>query len=215
VAFELSVSTINMSGTAFSDQEPASEMLKEMAITPFSEAAKATRILLTRSPVHFTSQHKLSLLGSAWETSYIASNRGMIKIEDREEICKGICSVVASLHGNKQEISYHAFAIPIIEYLTTLTKQADASKQFDILKFTSIMPSLANELRLLSTMIKSFSVAIYKIDKKSEVGMKIATSCAIQPSVNLLKKIWPCLTHISSNYSLDKVRNLCLLKLKL
>jgi len=204
VAFELSVSTINMSGTAFSDQEPASEMLKEMAVTPFSEAAKATRILLTRSPLHFTSQHKITLLGSAWETSYIASNRGMLKIEDREDICKGICSVVASLPVSKQEISYHAFAIPIVECLNTMTKQADTARQYEIAKLASVMPRLADELRLLSTMVKSFSVALDKVNTKSEVNKSIPISCEIQPSIGLLAKLWPCLSHIASNYSLDK-----------
>ncbi len=63
VAFELSVSTVKMAGTAFSDAEPASDMLKEMDVSPFSEAAKALRIILTRSPAHFTTPGAVSLLG--------------------------------------------------------------------------------------------------------------------------------------------------------
>jgi hypothetical protein len=64
-----------MSGTAFSDKEPASEMLKEMAISPFSEAAKAVRILLTRSPNHFTAAHTISSLGRKFETQNVRKCR--------------------------------------------------------------------------------------------------------------------------------------------
>jgi hypothetical protein len=63
VAFELSVSTVKMAGTAFSDTEPASDMLKEMEVSPFSEAAKALRIILTRSPANFTTPGAVLLLG--------------------------------------------------------------------------------------------------------------------------------------------------------
>jgi hypothetical protein len=63
VAFELSLSTIKMSETAFSDDEPASDILKEMECSPFSEAAKAVRIILTRSPGNFTGSQAIATLG--------------------------------------------------------------------------------------------------------------------------------------------------------
>lgn len=66
VAFELSVSTVKMAGTAFSDAEPASDMLKEMQVSPFSDAAKALRIILTRAPVHFTTPGAVALLGCTY-----------------------------------------------------------------------------------------------------------------------------------------------------
>lgn len=204
VAFELSVSTINMSGTAFSDEEPASEMLKEMAVTPFSEAAKATRILLTRSPNSFATQNAISLLASAWETSYIASNRGMLTIEDREELCKGICSVVASLTNDERENSYHAFATPVVECLHTLTKQADAASQQEVGRLTPIIPRLADELRLLSTMVKSFSSALEKAGTGDSSSHAMASSFTMQASVELLKKLWPCLSHIAASFSSNK-----------
>ena len=75
VAFELSVSTVKMAGTAFSDAEPASDMLKEMEISPFSEAAKALRIILTRSPAHFTTPGAVSLLGCKCCISFNLSSR--------------------------------------------------------------------------------------------------------------------------------------------
>jgi len=204
VAFELSVSTINMSGTAFSDREPASEMLKEMAVTPFSEAAKATRILLVRSPKSFATQNAISLLASAWETSYIATNRGMLTIEDREELCKGICCVVASLADDEREKSYHAFAMPVVECLHTLTKQADAAKDQGVGRLTPIIPKLADELRLLSTMVKSFSSALAKASIGNASKHYSSSSFTMQASVELLKKLWPCLSHIAASFSSDK-----------
>lgn len=232
VAFELSVSTINMSGTAFSDTEPASEMLKEMAISPFSEAAKAMRIILTRSPGHFTALHAISSLGckfktflscpgnlsisdtltqsisGAWETTYIACNRGMLTIEDREEICKGVCSVVASFPKSQREKPYHAFALPVVECLHAMTKEADSAKLTSDGKIAAIIPRLADEVRLLSTMVKSFTAAVHKNSKQMHFGQNGSDESALQPSVGLLKKLWPCLSHIATNYTADKVSSL-------
>ena len=74
VAFELSVSTVKMAGTAFSDTEPASDMLKEMEVSPFSDSAKALRIILTRAPTHFTTPGAVALLGCKFRIVCLCCN---------------------------------------------------------------------------------------------------------------------------------------------
>lgn len=130
----------------------------------------------------------------------------MLTIEDREELCNGICSVVASLADDEREKSYHAFAMPVVECLHTLTKQADAAKDQGVGRLTPIIPKLADELRLLSTMVKSFSSALAKASIGNTSKHDSPSSFTMQASVELLKKLWPCLSHIAASFSSDKVR---------
>ena len=55
-----------MAGTAFAPGEPAQDILREMSSSPFSEAAEALRIMLSRKPKHFVSQQALSALGGTY-----------------------------------------------------------------------------------------------------------------------------------------------------
>jgi hypothetical protein len=141
----------------------------------------------------------------AWETTYIACNRGMLTIEDREEICKGICSVVASFPGNQREKPYHAFALPVVECLHAMTKEADSVKNSPDGNIAAIIPRLADEVRLLSTMVKSFTAVVHKNSKQMHTDQNGSDLSALQPSVGLLKKLWPCLTHIATNYTAGRV----------
>jgi hypothetical protein len=127
----------------------------------------------------------------------------MLTIEDREEICKGICAVVDAFPENQRDKPYHAFALPVVECLHAMTKEADDARNSTDGKFAAVIPRLADEVRLLSTMVKSFAMTVQKGDTDMQNGARISS---LAPSVGLLKKLWPCLAHISSNYASDQVR---------
>ena len=139
---------------------------------------------------------------AAWETTYVACNRGMLSIEDREEICKGICAVVAAFPETQREKPYHAFALPVVQCVHMMTKEADATRNASDGKFAAVISRLADEITLLSTMVKAFTMAVRKVDAK--VQNDIATN-ALAPSVGLLKELWPCLTHIATTYASHEV----------
>lgn len=134
--------------------------------------------------------------------TFTASNRGRLAIEDREEICKGICSLVAALPLELRAKPYHAFALPVVERLHSMTKHVDGFRDTADGEFKIVIPKLADEIRLLSTMVHSFAGKVQR-DCSGNID-----DSALTPSVDLLKKLWPCLTHIASVYSTDKVRNL-------
>jgi hypothetical protein len=129
----------------------------------------------------------------------------MLTIEDREEICKGICSVVASFPGSQREKPYHAFALPVVECLHAMTKEADSAKNNPSGNIAAIIPRLADEVRLLATMVKSFTTVVHKNSTQMHMDQNGSDQSALQPSVGLLKKLWPCLTHIATNYAADRV----------
>jgi hypothetical protein len=68
IAADLALSTFTMAGTAFAPGEPARDMLSEMSSTPFSEAAEALRIILSRKSKYFVSHEAMSALGGEFQT---------------------------------------------------------------------------------------------------------------------------------------------------
>lgn len=129
----------------------------------------------------------------------------MLTVEDREEICKGICSVVASFPENQREKPYHAFALPVVECLHAMTKEADSANSNSGGNIAAIIPRLADEVRLLATMVKSFTTVVHKNSTHMHTDQNGSDQSSLQPSVGLLKKLWPCLTHIATNYTADRV----------
>ena len=63
VATELSLSTIQMAETAFPAGEPANEILREMSVSPFTEAAKALHALIILDTTSMRSPQSITVLG--------------------------------------------------------------------------------------------------------------------------------------------------------
>jgi hypothetical protein len=72
-----------------------------------------------------------------------------------------------------------------------MTKEADDARK-------GVIPRLADELRLLSTMVNAFTTAVSKGDTKVQNGALRSTT---MPSLILLKELWPCLNHIATKYA--------------
>jgi hypothetical protein len=127
----------------------------------------------------------------------------MLTIEDREEICKGICEVIFAYPKSQRTQPLSAFAIPIINCLHVMTREADSLKSESDIKFNAQIPRLADEIRLLSTIMQTFTTTARK---DSTVSHGSGTSSFITPAVGILRQLWPCLTHISTHYASNEVR---------
>lgn len=131
-----------------------------------------------------------------------------MSIEDREEICKGICAVVAAFPETQREKPYHAFALPVVQCVHMMTKEADSTRNSRDKKFAAVISRLADEITMLSTMVKAFTMAVRKADAKLQNNVP---TNALAPSVGLLKELWPCLTHISTTYASHEVCTMTIL----
>ena len=114
----------------------------------------------------------------------------------------GICAVVVAFPESQREKPYHAFALPVVQCVHMLTKEADDARSVNDEKLSAVISRLAEEIRLLSTMVSAFTAAARKIDSEMENGKLGRT---VMPSLMLLKELWPCLTHTSTNYASDQV----------
>ena len=114
----------------------------------------------------------------------------------------GICAVVAAFPEDQRGKSYHAFALPVVQCVHMMTKEADDARKACDRKLTAVIPRLADELRLLSTMVNAFTTAVTKGDTKVRNGALRSTN---MPSLILLKELWPCLNHIATNYASHQV----------
>jgi len=219
-AAELSLSSFNLAFSSFLD-ETSSSFIQEMSISPFAEAATALRNILSRCPAHFAKPQALSVLGSGWERLY--SNEGSnerINIEDREAICSGICRVLAALPPDQWATSLSALARPTIECLEIVTKKADDSlaatkkatcSSDDFGTLMSVLTRMANEIRLLCTITRSFNLATMKQRDAMASGSKTSTDSVKDPEnplFGMFRRIWPCMSHIAQKFSsYEKITN--------
>lgn len=169
-----------------------------MQVSPFAQAATALRDILCRSPSHFATPQVLTALAGGWETSYVSANSDdRLSVEDREALCSGICTVLTSLPGDQWVQPLNVLSRPTIDSLELVIKKANGltTTNISINKNTnetlsSILKRGADEIRLLTTMSKTFS------NIKSRNG-----EISDYPSLSLLRGSWPCLTFLSEKYS--------------
>jgi hypothetical protein len=63
VAADLALSTFSLCASDFPYEDAAMEMKREGNVSPYSDAAKALRVLLMGAPTHFLSNQAISVLG--------------------------------------------------------------------------------------------------------------------------------------------------------
>uniref|UniRef100_A0A7S1VM81 Uncharacterized protein n=1 Tax=Grammatophora oceanica TaxID=210454 RepID=A0A7S1VM81_9STRA len=190
IAAELSLSTFSIAESAFSEEEPARLILQEMPVSPFSEAANAMRILLTRQPSHFISQQAMAALGGGWEASYKACNRpGTLTLEDRLNFCTGMCHVFAALPTPEHRAKpYRAFALPTLQCLRAMLTTATSNGVTNG-HLAPYLARIAGEIKILATMISNFHAA---------------SSTGKNPSIELLREAWPSLLIGAEAFSGDR-----------
>ena len=210
VATEMALSTFSLSATAFPNESVSKEMRREGAISPYAEAAKALQTIICLSPQHFLSNQAIAALGAGWEASYTASNSpGILNVEDRQALCVGICHVLASLPDYQRDRSLHALAMPTLDCLETMIRHADhaagsssSGEQLEI-----VLDRIADEIKVLTTMARTFTNAFSTKDASMESGCRTSDGHAaiVEPAFAILRKAWPSISHVASKYSHNEV----------
>jgi hypothetical protein len=185
-------------------------MRRDGNISPFSDAAQAMEALMIHAPEHFVSNQAIAVLGSGWEASYAAANQlGIVTIEDRESLCKGICHVLASLPVNQQGKSLLALAMPSLDCIDLMLQHAneciqqrdggDGAKALNV-----ILDRLASEIIIISAIATFFSQAA--ATKRGDASLSLC-----EPAVNILKRAWPAVTIAAKQFNDSEVRSKWLL----
>lgn len=197
-AAELALMSFTLASNAFRDNISACNIMKMMQVSPFAQAATALRDILCRSPSHFATPQVLTALAGGWETSYVSANSDdRLSVEDREALCNGICTVLASLPSDQLVKSLNALSRPTIDSLEIVIKKANdilaenaSMNENKNISLPSILKRGADEIRLLTTMTKTFN------DVRSNNGGILE-----YPSLSLLRGSWPCLIYLAEKYS--------------
>ena len=129
-------------------------------------------------------------------------HRIKIEFEDREALCSGICGVLAALPCDRWTASLSSLAQPTIDCLEQVTKTIDAhSSAAARSDKISALTRLADEIRLLSVIVRAFKNAAMKSKRETLSDGKPVAADANDPLISILRRPWPCLSHIASKYS--------------
>lgn len=189
------------------DIEEYTEHKYSSSTSPLSEASNALEQLLCSSPAQFSTPAARSALESAWQMPYTRQN---IKLEDREVLCSGMCSVIISLPSEQWIASLDALAQPILSCLNVVTKEADrvascaGTVEAGQHGVTPIMNRISNEICLLAAIVRCFIHAGVSQNFSGESKANII-ACHRSALVSLLHKSWPCMAHIAKKYCYHEV----------
>jgi hypothetical protein len=158
--------------------------------------------------VWYHAAHRLRPL-VGWEAAYLASNRvGAVTIEAREALCEGICSVLASLPNSQRARPLQILFNPTIECLRTMTKMADESvasvQKNDQSYLGPILVRVADEIRILSTMVRTYSRGTSETSDMQDQGSQ--TPAGEDPYLTVLRQAWPSISHIAETFNKNEVR---------
>ena len=141
------------------------------------------------------------IFAAGWENSYAAANlAGILEIEDRQELCEGICFVLGALPENQRTKSLLALAMPALDCIETMLRHADsarAAKQSSSLEVLLIRMSA--EIKIVATMAKSFSAV-------SGAAGAVSVDLAA-PAVDLMTKGWSPVARVAADYGYHEVRS--------
>ena len=137
-----------------------------------------------------------------WKESYVDANSeaNKIKINDRIALCSGICRVLVILPSKQCSPSLNALAQPTIESVEDITNYTEGCKKKtgensnDYNLSIHVLSRIAEEIMILSTMIRTFNNATSK-------NNDILTDSSVHPLFTVLKRLWPCLSYAAEKYS--------------
>lgn len=127
-------------------------------------------------------------------------------MDDREEICSGICQVLSSLPPTARDKPYHAFCLPTIECIKSMAKMADdqcANGQHEN-NLSPILKRMGDEIKVLATLVKAFA-GVEHPSTPNQIAANPNTAPAPKVSVLLMREIWPCLTQVAGKFASFKV----------
>ena len=141
---------------------------------------------------------------AGWEATFAACNRGgkLLTLEDRKDICIGICHVLAALPKDQQQTSLVALALASIACLEAMVKRAESvgsNKEKGTLE--SILDRAADEIIILVTTARAFTEAT----ANERMGAESHRDSFVEPSMMVLRRAWPTITTVASKYSFNDV----------
>jgi hypothetical protein len=138
-----------------------------------------------------------------WDVSNIATG---VTMEGRLAFCSGLCHVLAVMPDMKGISAFETFASKPLDRLDRMVNQALSSR--DANDFSRALLCIGNEIRVLSTMARSFTNAKSSFSANGYItcDMSLATRPSISVNVlDIIGKGWPNISHIAAHWSADKV----------
>jgi hypothetical protein len=141
-----------------------------------------------------------------WEDSYAARSRNdTINTDVLIPLSIGICHVLASLPENQRIQSFQALVSPTLRNLEHMTSVAKASQSPHM---ASVLSQIADEIRILATMLKTFNNATSSEGESMESGCDTSPdrhTPVQEPILAIVQKGWPFVVHAAANYCGDEV----------
>jgi hypothetical protein len=184
IAVDLILTVILLCSTHYPEAPLSIHIYDECGIGPYSRAAQVLSKMLQNDPRRFLTNKSIASLGAAWEASFSACNQSKkwLSLEDRKNIARGICGVLALLQPiSQQQTSIVAVAIPslcCIDAMLVHAENSSTEKGIDI-----IMDRLSDEISLITTIVTAFP----------------------EPATFVCQRAWPTLNRIALKYRNHKV----------
>jgi hypothetical protein len=141
-----------------------------------------------------------------WEDSYATRSRNdTINIDVLIPLSIGICHVLASLPENQRVQSFQALVLPSLRNLEYMTSVAKTSQSPHM---ASALSQIADEIRILATMLKTFTNATSSEGESMESGCDTSPdrhTPVQEPVLAIVQKGWPFIVNTAANYCSDEV----------
>ncbi|CAJ1931516.1 unnamed protein product [Cylindrotheca closterium] len=194
-ATDFALSTFNLCGTSFPDEESSVSMRQEGDVSPYSKACFSLKKILTLVPHNFVAGQAVAAFGAAWELSYSAANRmEILTVDARKAMAEGICYVIACLPENQRGNSLLALAMPSIDCLETMLQHAKSAANSSLEQQERILQRIADEMIIVTTVKSSFSQALANVEQPSTASIR-----AIE--LPIIQRLWPSVSQAARQYN--------------
>lgn len=141
-----------------------------------------------------------------WEDSYASRSRNdTIGTDVLIPLSIGICHVLAALPENQRVQSFQALVSPTLRNLEHMSSVAKASQSPQM---ASTLSQIADEIRILATMLKRFTNATSTERESMESGCDTSPdrhTPVQEPVLAIVQKGWPFVVNTAANYCGDEV----------
>lgn len=141
-----------------------------------------------------------------WEDSYATRSRNdTVNTDVLIPLSVGICHVLASLPENQRVQSFQALVSPTLRNLERMSSVAKASQSTHM---ASALSQIADEIRILATMLTTFTKATSLEGESMKSGCDTSPdghTPVQEPVLAIVKQGWPFVVNAAANYCGDEV----------
>jgi hypothetical protein len=145
---------------------------------------------------------------AVWDASYVASDHSdLITIEGRLALSSGLGYILAALPEDQRMDSFEGLAGKSLDRLEKSAREARHTQHSS--RLTTALLRLADEIRILSTMSRSFADAGSPDSDTMESGCDTSPERHApipEPVMLIIDKGWPSITHAAAHWADDEVR---------